>query len=118
MEAAPIVTAVPLHTVLALPGAGVGNALTVTVTLFDLVQVNPVLDSVRVYVVVVVGDTDGFDDVEEIPDGLDDQLYVLLVTEGAPIFTEVPLHIVWLLATAPAGLALNAITFVAAALEQ
>jgi len=46
------------------PAAAVGNGLTVTVTLLDLLQPVDVMVSVTVYIVVVVGLAVGLDTVE------------------------------------------------------
>ena len=48
--------------------AGVGVGLIVTVTLLLFVQPKAFV-SIRVYVVVTAGDTVGFDEVDEKPDG-------------------------------------------------
>ena len=54
----------PLQIVALDPAAAVGNGLTVTVTLLDLLHPVAVIVSVTVYVVVEVGLAVGFDTVE------------------------------------------------------
>jgi len=54
----------PLQIVALEPAAAVGNGLTVTVTLLDLLQPVDVIVSVTVYVVVLVGFAVGLDTVE------------------------------------------------------
>ena len=64
------------------------------VTLFVFLQLVAVIVSVRVYVVVIVGLTDGFAEVEENPEGLLVHEYVLPLTALAPIVVELPLQMV------------------------
>lgn len=59
--------------------------------------------SFKVYVVVVVGLTDGLDTVELKPDGFDVQLYVSPVTETEPICWLLPEQRLWLLPTFAVG---------------
>jgi hypothetical protein len=49
--------------------AAAGSGFTVIVTEFDLLHPVAVIVSVRVYMVVVVGDTEGFEEVELNPEG-------------------------------------------------
>ena len=70
----------------------VGLALTDTMALLLFLQPVAVIVSVKVYVVVAVGLTDGFADVEVYPLGLETQLYVWPVTDAAPIETLPPAH--------------------------
>ena len=65
-----------------------GVALTVIFT--ESVFWHPVaaIVSVSVYMVVVTGLTDGLDVVSVNPEGLDVQLYLLPVTDAAPIFVD------------------------------
>ena len=72
--AAPRVEDKPEQIVRSLPAAAAGNGFTVTVTLFDLVQLVAVIVSVTVYVEVTVGLTVGFAKVEVNPEGLELQL--------------------------------------------
>jgi hypothetical protein len=66
---APMALELPLHVAVLEITAAAGSAFTVIVTEFDLTQ--PLLFvSVRVYVVVTVGLTEGFDEVEVNPEGL------------------------------------------------
>ena len=92
-DAAPIDNDDPLQIVADDPAAATGNGLTVTVTLFDLTQLLPLV-SVTVYVVVDVGLALGLDtDASLRPvDGL--QLYELPDTDADPIDTDDPLQIV------------------------
>ena len=81
---------------------GVGAGFTTIKTEFDLIH--PwILVSVKVYVVVTPGLTDGFDEVEIKPVGLLVHEQVLPATEEAPIETEEPLQIVSVPMTAAAG---------------
>ena len=54
-----------------LPVVAVGRLLTVIITVFEFVQPEAVIVSVKVYVVVVVGDTVGLAAVEVKPAGED-----------------------------------------------
>ena len=91
---APMVVEVPLQIDLAEPALALGNGLTVTVTVFDLLQPVAVIVSTKVYVVVTVGLTFGLLEVEVNPEGDDVHEYVLPLTEEAPIVDEDPVHIV------------------------
>jgi hypothetical protein len=71
-----------------------GKGLTVTVTELVLKQPVAVIVSVRVYIVVVEGETVGLEDVEVNPAGELVHEYVLPATAVAPIDNDVPLHIV------------------------
>jgi hypothetical protein len=91
---APIVVEDPVQMVFAEPAAAVGKEFTVTVTELELTQ--PLeLVSVTVYVVVVVGLTVGFADVELNPEGELAHEYVLPATAVAPIVVEDPVQIVF-----------------------
>ena len=67
--AAPIAIALPEQSAELAITLAAGTGLTVMVTEFEAEQPAPVV-SVMVYVVVMVGETDGFDDVELKPVGL------------------------------------------------
>ena len=108
-DAAPIEALPPLQIDWLRPAFAFGDGFTVIVMLLDFEQ--PVADvSVKVYVVVAVGLTDGFDDVEEKPDGFDAQLYVLPFTDAAPIVALLPEHIDWLVPALAPGNGLTVIT--------
>ena len=80
-----------------------GKVFTVTVTGFDFVQPVAVIVSVRVYEVVEAGVTDGFDEVEEKPDGELVQEYVWPAVDAAPIEIELPRQIAVLAITEAEG---------------
>ena len=69
MDAAPIVVPEPVHIEVLLPALVVGKGFTVMIAEFELVQPVAVIFSVRVYVVVTVGETDGFEAVLIKPEG-------------------------------------------------
>jgi len=71
---APIVVEVPVHIALFVPAFAAGKGFTVTTTEFCLLHVVAVMVSVRVYVVVMVGETLGLAVVDVKPTGLDTQL--------------------------------------------
>ena len=73
MAVAPIVVVLPEQIPLSIPVAATGNGLTVTVTLLLFEQPVAAILSVTVYVVVVVGDTVGFAEVEINPAGSETQ---------------------------------------------
>ena len=73
MAVAPIVVVLPEQIPLSIPVVAAGNGLTVTVTLLLFEQPVAAILSVTVYVVVVVGDTVGFAEVELNPAGLETQ---------------------------------------------
>ena len=69
VEAAPIVADAPVHIEALLPALFPGRGLTVIITEFELVQPVAVMVSVKVYVVVAVGETEGLDIVLVNPAG-------------------------------------------------
>ena len=79
-------------------------------TEFDFVQPVAVIVSVKVYVVVVVGVTDGLLAVEVKPLGLLTQLYVSPVTGDAPTVAVPPLVMDWLLPAFADGTGFTVIT--------
>ena len=91
---APIVALPPLQIVAFEPALLVGTGFTVITTVLLALHPVAIIVSTKVYVVVIVGDTEGFDVVEVNPLGLLVQLYVLPATLSAPIVVEPPLQIV------------------------
>ena len=89
----PIIVLPPRQIILFVPVAATGNGLTVTVTELYFVHPVAVIVSVRVYVVVTVGDTVGFDVVEVNPIGFETHEYVLPDTAVAPIEVLTPIQI-------------------------
>ena len=77
--------------------------MTVTTTELDLKQPVAVMVCVNVYVVVIVGETVGFETLDENPAGLDDQEYVVPPTVAAPKTFEPPRHIALLVPALAAG---------------
>jgi hypothetical protein len=71
MAVEPMPVELPEQTPLSVPVDAAGNGFTVTVTLLLFEQPVAVMVSVRVYVVVAVGDTVGFDKADVKPTGLD-----------------------------------------------
>ena len=67
--AAPIESLEPIQIILELPALAAGTGLTVTVIEFELVQPVAVIVSVKVYVVVIVGETEGLERVDVNPEG-------------------------------------------------
>ena len=53
------------------PALAAGNGLTVTTTSFDAVQPAALIVSTSVYVVVIVGETDGLEEDDVKPEGLE-----------------------------------------------
>ncbi len=92
------------------PAFAAGFGLTVTTTVFVVEQVP--LDSVRLYVVVVVGDTDGLDTVDVNPVGVDVHEYVLPVTDAAPIVVELPVQMAFADPVVAAGTGFTVMTTV------
>ena len=115
--AAPNTFELPMQILLLVPALAAGNGLTVTTREFVLEQLVAVIVSVKEYVVVTVGETDGFDNVEVKPDGDDVQLYVLPATEAAPIVTDAPLQIEELAPVVAAGKGLTVTIAVFVALQ-
>ena len=74
MAVVPMLVLSPKQIAFAGPVPATGNGLTVMVTLLLFVQEVVPTDSVKVYMVVIVGDTVGFDEVEVNPEGFDTQL--------------------------------------------
>ena len=89
-DTAPIVALPPEHIVWLDPAWFARAVPTVITTLFEWVQPVAVIFSVNVYVVVTVGLTVGRDEVDVNPLGLDTQLYVLPLTDAAPIDVLLP----------------------------
>jgi hypothetical protein len=85
----PIAAEVPAQTEVLVPALAAGLEFTVMVTEFVLLQPDET-DSTKVYVVVTVGLTVGFDKEEVNPDGLLVQEYVFPVTAVPPIVNEFP----------------------------
>ena len=73
MVVAPIRVIFPAQIILSIPAMAEGNGFTVTVTLLLFEQPVAAILSVTVYVVVVVGDTVGFAEVEVNPAGSETQ---------------------------------------------
>ena len=90
--AAPMAIEPPGHIALFEMTAAAGSGFTVTVTLFDLTQPVAAMVSLRVYVVLPVGETVALETLEVNPEGFEVQLYVLPATAAAPIVVELPLQ--------------------------
>ena len=75
-----------------MPTSAAGNGFTVIIAEFAFVQPVDMIVSVRAYVVVAVGLTAGFAEVDVNPDGLLAQLYVWPPAGLAPIDTVSPLQ--------------------------
>ena len=73
MAVAPIRVIFPAQIILSIPAMAEGKGFTVTVTLLLFEQPVAAILSLIVYVVVVVGDTVGFAEVELNPAGLETQ---------------------------------------------
>ena len=89
--------------------ADAGSGLTVITTELDFTQLFELV-SVRVYVVVIVGDTDGLELTEVNPAGELIHEYVLPVTAVAPIAMLFPVQMLLFAMVADAGNGLTVIT--------
>ena len=107
-----MVVELPLQIEVLVPALAEGNGFTVITTEFDLLQDVAVIVSTKVYVVVTVGLTFGFDKVEVNPLGLLVHEYVLPLTAVAPILAEPPTQMAELLPALAAGRGLTVTTTV------
>ena len=92
-DVSPMEMEAPWQIVLSIPALVAGNGFTVITTEFVLLHPVAVIVSVKEYVVVKVGLTDGLARVDTKPDGLEAQAYVWPPMAAAPMEVEANLQI-------------------------